>query len=48
MVERVNVMHQGEIVEADQVERVFYQPQHAYTRELLSAVPRLDRSGPAR
>jgi ABC-type dipeptide/oligopeptide/nickel transport system ATPase component len=48
MVERVNVMYQGEIVETGQVERVFYEPQHAYTRELLSAVPRLDRSGPAR
>jgi ABC-type dipeptide/oligopeptide/nickel transport system ATPase component len=45
MVERVNVMHQGEIVETGAVERVFSQPQHAYTRELLDAIPRLDRAG---
>ena len=44
MVERVNVMLQGEIVEAGAVDEVFSQPRHAYTRELLSAVPRLDRA----
>jgi ABC-type dipeptide/oligopeptide/nickel transport system ATPase component len=44
MVERVNVMYQGEIVEAGAVDEVFSQPRHAYTRELLGAVPRLDRA----
>jgi ABC-type dipeptide/oligopeptide/nickel transport system ATPase component len=47
MVERVNVMYRGEIVETGEVERVFSEPQHAYTRELLNAVPRLDRIGRA-
>jgi ABC-type dipeptide/oligopeptide/nickel transport system ATPase component len=47
MVERVNVMYKGEIVEAGTVERVFAEPTHAYTRALLDAVPRLDRAGRA-
>jgi ABC-type dipeptide/oligopeptide/nickel transport system ATPase component len=44
MVERVNVMHRGEIVEAGAVEQVFANPEHPYTRDLLKAVPRLDQS----
>ena len=36
---RVMVMHQGEIVEIDAVDKVFDSPQHAYTRELLNAIP---------
>jgi ABC-type dipeptide/oligopeptide/nickel transport system ATPase component len=45
IVERVNVMYQGEIVESGPVERVFAEPEHAYTRALLNAVPRLDVAG---
>ncbi|MFF7654286.1 dipeptide ABC transporter ATP-binding protein [Streptomyces sp. NPDC007983] len=38
--DRVLVMRSGEVVEHGVVERVFRQPEHAYTRELLAAVPR--------
>jgi peptide/nickel transport system ATP-binding protein len=37
---RVAVMHKGSIVEQGDSERVFKDPQHEYTRRLLSAVPR--------
>ena len=48
MVDRVNVMYRGEIVEAGPVDDVFARPQHAYTRALLDAVPRLHGAGLAR
>jgi ABC-type dipeptide/oligopeptide/nickel transport system ATPase component len=41
MVERVHVMLGGEIVESGAVDPIFAAPQHAYTRALLQAVPRL-------
>ena len=41
MVERVHVMLDGEIVEAGPIDTLFARPQHAYTRALLDAVPRL-------
>ncbi|MDL5350646.1 ABC transporter ATP-binding protein [Microbacterium sp. zg-YB36] len=44
LADRVVVMYQGEIVEQGTVEDVLTTPQHAYTRKLLDAVPRL--SGP--
>jgi ABC-type dipeptide/oligopeptide/nickel transport system ATPase component len=47
MVERVYVMVQGEIVETGEVDAIFANPQHAYTRALLDAVPRLDTAGRA-
>lgn len=47
MVERVYVMFQGEIVETGEVDAIFANPQHAYTRALLDAVPRLDAAGRA-
>jgi len=40
--DRVLVMAQGECVETGDVNAIFHQPQHTYTRALLAAVPRLD------
>ncbi|WP_283134285.1 ABC transporter ATP-binding protein [Rhizohabitans arisaemae] len=37
----VAVMHRGRLVEIGPAERVVGAPEHAYTRELLAAVPRL-------
>ena len=42
MCDRVQVMRQGEFVEAGAAEDIFYHPQHDYTRMLLAAMPRLD------
>lgn len=39
--DRALVMQEGRICEQGEVDSLFYQPQHAYTRKLLSAVPRL-------
>ncbi|NOX72494.1 MAG: ABC transporter ATP-binding protein [Alphaproteobacteria bacterium] len=39
--DRVLVMKAGQIVESGDTEDVFTNPQHAYTRELLAATPRL-------
>lgn len=36
---RVLVMYMGEVVEQGEVDAVFSNPQHAYTRALLSAIP---------
>jgi ABC-type dipeptide/oligopeptide/nickel transport system ATPase component len=44
MVERVHVMHDGAIVEHGGVDAIFAAPHHAYTRALLAAVPRLERT----
>jgi ABC-type oligopeptide transport system ATPase subunit len=37
----VLVMNQGKIVEAADAESIYENPQHEYTRKLLSAVPKL-------
>ena len=39
----VAVMRAGQFVEVGDVERVLHQPKHAYTQELLAAVPELPR-----
>ena len=40
--DRVLVMQNGELCEHGNVDDVFYRPQHAYTKALLAAVPRID------
>jgi len=44
--ETVLVLHRGRIVESGQASEVLRYPQDPYTRELLSAVPRLERTVP--
>ncbi len=41
--DHVQVMRNGEIVETGAVDDIFYRPEHAYTKMLLDAMPRLDR-----
>src|SRR5690606_36636740 len=41
--EEIMVMYAGQIVEWGETESVLSQPQHTYTRQLLSAVPDPDR-----
>ncbi|HEY9308389.1 MAG TPA: ABC transporter ATP-binding protein [Microbacterium sp.] len=43
--DEVLVMKDGRIVEAGDVDRVFREPQHAYTRELLDAAPAAPSTG---
>ncbi len=45
MADRVVVMRYGEAVERGGVDQVFSAPAHPYTRMLLDAMPRLDRTG---
>ncbi|MBC8329824.1 MAG: ABC transporter ATP-binding protein [Planctomycetes bacterium] len=42
---RVAVMRGGRVLEQGEVEQVLRQPAHPYTRELMAAAPRLERSG---
>ena len=41
---RVAVMRAGQFVETGPVDQVLHQPAHAYTRELLAAVPELPKA----
>jgi len=46
--DRIAVMQRGRIVETGSRDQVFYRPQHAYTRQLLAALPaNLTRQGAA-
>jgi|GEM_PF-93326 len=40
--DRVSVMYAGNIVEQGDVNEIFYNPQHPYTKGLLESMPRLD------
>jgi peptide/nickel transport system ATP-binding protein len=40
--DEVAVMYQGKIIEYGSVEQVLTQPEHAYTKKLLEAVPVLN------
>jgi ABC-type dipeptide/oligopeptide/nickel transport system ATPase component len=52
MADRVVVMYNGQVVEQGPVEQIFHDPQHDYTKKLISAVPRIGsmsgRSAPER
>jgi len=38
---RVAILHEGKIVECGSVDRIFLSPQHAYTKQLIAAIPHL-------
>ncbi len=42
--DRALVMQRGRLVESASVDDLFHAPQHPYTRELLAAMPRLERA----
>ncbi|MEM9364496.1 MAG: ABC transporter ATP-binding protein [Planctomycetota bacterium] len=46
--DRVVVMFDGEVLETADVDRLFANPTHEYTKGLLAAVPRLDAESPSR
>ena len=46
--DRVLIMREGKIVEQGETERVFSDPQHPYTAELIAATPDLERALDAR
>ncbi|MEM9386484.1 MAG: ABC transporter ATP-binding protein [Pseudomonadota bacterium] len=41
--DRVLVMYEGRILESQTVEALFERPEHAYTKSLIEATPRIDR-----
>ncbi|MGW3952085.1 ABC transporter ATP-binding protein [Streptomyces sp. NPDC004752] len=41
--DQIAVLHQGELVEQGDMEQVFTKPRHAYTRQLIGALPRRTR-----
>ncbi len=46
--DRVAVMYGGHIVESGPVETIYHEPEHPYTKALLSSVPELDSAGNVR
>lgn len=42
MAEEVAVMYLGKVVEHTDVESIFYEPKHPYTKSLLNSIPRLE------
>ena len=48
MAEEICVMYMGKIVERAGVVKVFYEPQHPYTRELLRSIPHVGRKSQKR
>tara|TARA_B100000003_G_scaffold160305_1_gene146004 strand:+ start:426 stop:1304 length:879 start_codon:yes stop_codon:yes gene_type:complete len=42
---RIGVMYAGELVEINQTEKIFDNPQHSYTQELLRAIPQPNPAG---
>ncbi|RZL97108.1 MAG: microcin ABC transporter ATP-binding protein, partial [Variovorax sp.] len=44
---RIAVMQRGVVVEIGPAEQVFTRPQHAYTQELLAAIPGRGHAGQA-
>jgi ABC-type oligopeptide transport system ATPase subunit len=42
---RVGVMYNGELVEINNRDEIFNNPQHDYTKELLRAIPQPDPEG---
>lgn len=44
MAQEVAVMYLGKVVEQTDVQSIFYEPLHPYTRGLLSSIPHLDES----
>jgi oligopeptide transport system ATP-binding protein len=43
IVDRVNVMYAGHVVESAGVDAVFHDPRHPYTDGLMGSIPRMDR-----
>ena len=43
MCQSIRVMYDGKIVEEGQIDEVFYEPVHPYTKELLKAIPTGDK-----
>lgn len=48
LADRVVVLREGEVLETADVQELFSRPEARYTRELLSVVPRLDRTSTTR
>ncbi len=42
--ERIGIMYQGKLVEVDTAENIFAQPQHPYTKSLISSIPSFERT----
>lgn len=40
------VMHNGDVVEAGDTDEIFHNPREAYTKELIDAIPRMEKRNP--